>query len=153
MPDLDRSATAVWLEAMDRPAVPWPPAFRPIEDEGDGPDLLTDLGARLDRLAEADPGVLSVALRTPPLAGELQVILAQTGTARLFRFLHWLEERQVPDTHLITARLVEGDGPNAAALRAAIAGFTRHRVLRRLFAPDRIAALHTATETALKEPA
>jgi hypothetical protein len=80
-------------------------------------------------------------------------VLAQAGAARVFRLLHWLDERQIPDSQIIVAALIEGDRPGAAALRATIAAFAQRQFLNRMFAPDRIAALQAATQTALKDTA
>jgi hypothetical protein len=153
MPDLSQTATRAWLARIDpdEADAPWPPAFRTIEDQNDAPGQWEALGHILDRAAAASPGALSKALRTPKLAAALREVLAQAGAARVFRFIHWLDETRVPDSHAVLAGLTEGDGPEAAALRATIAGFARRATLNRIFAPERVAALHAATEQAMTE--
>lgn len=154
MPDLSAAATHTWFGILtpSRSEAEWPPPFRPLEAQGDALALFGDLGRLLDQLARHSPAALSAALRKLPLLEELQAVLAQAGAARVFRFLHWLDERQLPDSHLVVASLIEGSSPDAAALRATVTGLTRQQLFGRLFAPDRIAVLQAATETALTEP-
>jgi hypothetical protein len=59
----------------------------------------------------------------------------------------------VPACKAVVTALVEGDTAEARALRASIAALTRRAQLRRLFAPERVAALRAASEIALKENA
>jgi hypothetical protein len=69
------------------------------------------------------------------------------------RLLHWLAEIYLPDCPSVISALVGGHDATGHALRAAIAAVTRRALLRRIFAPDRIAALHAACETALERDA
>ena len=155
MPDLSHTATSAWVQAIEpvRPVEDWPPAFRPLELSGDAPALIEELGHLLDLTAGERATGLSLALRSPPLADGLRIVLAQTGAARVFRLFHWLDERQLPDSQIIVAALIDGDRPGAAALRATIAAFAQRQLLNRMFAPDRIAALQAAAQTALKDTA
>jgi hypothetical protein len=153
MPDLSQTASRAWLRQIDanEPAAPWPPAFRTIEDQGDAPGHWEALGRILDHLAGASADALSKALRTPKLATALRAVLAQAGAARVFRFIHWLDETKVPDSYAVLTSLTEGDSPEATALRATIIGFNRRAILYRIFAPERVAALQAATERAMTE--
>ena len=101
---------------------------------------------------EADDQALTpfAADRCRLTVGGLSEVLAQVGVARAIRFLHWLDEAGVPDSHLIVAGLIEGDRPEARALRATITSFTQREVLTRLLVADRLQALQEATEKALK---
>jgi len=155
MPDLRQDAVREWLTALDpaRADDAWPPAIRALETEAEAPDLFKDLGHLLDQFAPNETEALAAALRAPPLAVALRAVLAQAGAARVFRVLHWLgDERDLAQPHLVVAALTEGGSHEARALRAAIAAFTRHTLLNRLFAPDRLAALLDATQTAMTEP-
>jgi len=155
MPDLQENAVTEWLAALDPTCADddWPPAIRAIETEADVPNLFEDLGCLLDRFEQSESETLAAALRSPPVAAALRATLAQTGASRLFRILHWLgDECALSRPHLVVAALTEGSTQEARALRAAIATFTRSVLLMRLFAPDRLAALQAATETAMQEP-
>jgi hypothetical protein len=151
MPDLEQAAVTVWLAAL-RPAAAteWPPPIRAIETEGDNAERLQALGAILDELVPAQLRGLSIALSEPPLRDEVRAVMAQLGAARLMRLLHWLAEIDLPDCPTVIHTLVGGDDGNGEALRAAVAVVTSRAVLRRIFALDRIAALHAACQIALE---
>ena len=155
MPNLEQRAVIDWLTEV-RPitaAEEWPPAIRPIEAVADVPQAFEELGQTLDELSKDNLEVLSLAIRTTQLRYDLRAVIARVGAARLLRLLHWFVEQEVPDCNAVVAALVEGDTAEARALRAAIAALTRRAQLRRLFAPERIAALQAASEIALKETA
>jgi hypothetical protein len=152
MPNLEQHAVTEWLTAL-RPAAAtgeWPPPIRAIETEDDNPERLQTLGSILDQLGRGELEFLATALREGPLRDDLHVVMAQLGAARLMRLLHWLAEIDLPDCHTVISALVGSDDATGDALRAAIAAVTRRALLRRIFAPDRIAALHAACETALE---
>lgn len=153
MPDLSQTAARAWLRQIDPNGgeAAWPPAVRPIEDQGEAPEQWAELGRLLDQLAATSPETLGNALRTPKLAHALCAVLAQAGAARVFRFVHWVGETVHADSHAVLTGLTEGDGPEAMALRATIAGFVRRAALSRIFAPERVAALQAATEQAMTE--
>lgn len=155
MPNLQQNAVTDWLVASHpaRSQNEWPPSVRPIETQDEAPELLGGLGSLLSQFGDDQLQELSRVLRTQALTNPLRETLAQLGAARLFRLLHWLGEREVPDSHLVVAVLVEGNSDEARALRSAITTFTRRALLTGLFAPDRLAALQAAAETALKEAA
>jgi hypothetical protein len=152
MPNLEQHAVTEWLTTL-RPAGTaneWPPAIRAIETEADNPERLQTLG---DQLARRELEILSTTLRETPFRDDLHAVMAQLGAARLMRFLHWLAEIDLPDSPTVISALVGGDDAAGHALRATIAAVTRRALLRRIFASDRIAALHAACETALEEGA
>lgn len=155
MPNLQQNAVTAWLVAIHpaRSQSEWPPPVRPIETQDEAPELLGELGSLLSQFGDDQLQELSRVLRTQTLTSPLRETLAQLGAARLFRLLHWLGEREVPDSHLVVAVLVEGNSDEACALRSAITAFTRRALLTRLFAPDRLSALQAAADTALKEAA
>ena len=153
MPDLEHRAVTDWLTEL-RPVVAaqeWPPAVRPLEMEAGHPERLVALGRALDDLEDDHVAELARMLRTPRLAEDLRAVLAQLGAARLLRILHWLPERGIPECNLVIAGLVEGDAPEARAIRAAFAALTRRAILRRIFDPERVALLNAACIAALKE--
>ena len=152
MLDYSEQAVTAWLgrETVDAPGADPFPAVRASEVQGDAPGLLEDLGRLLDALASQSLAELSRLLQTPSTRIGLSEVLGQVGVARAIRFLHWLDEAGVPDSHLVVAGLIEGDRPEARALRATITSFTQRQVLTRLLAADRLEALQEATETALK---
>lgn len=155
MPNLEQQAVTKWLTEL-RPTAgsrEWPPPIRAIETEADNPERLQALGSVLDQLAQGELQELSTALRDARLCDDLSGVLAQLGAARLMRLLHWLAEIEIPDCHAVIAALVAGDDATGQALRAAIAAVTRRALLRRVFAPDRIAALQIACQTAFEETA
>jgi hypothetical protein len=155
MPNLEQRAVINWLTEV-RPitaAEEWPPTIRPIEAVADAPQAFEELGQTLDKLSKDNLEVLSLAIRTTQLRYDLRAVIARVGAARLLRLLHWLVEQEVPACKAVVTALVEGDTAEARALRASIAALTRRAQLRRLFAPERIAALQAASETALKETA
>ena len=151
MPNLEQDAVTEWLTAL-RPVSgsEWPPAIRAIESEADNAERLQVLGSILDELASGKLQGLSTALRQAPMRDDLRAVMAQLGAARLMQLLHWLAEIDLPDRLIVISTLLGGDDSNSAALRAAIAAVTRRALLRRMFAPDRIAALHAACQTALE---
>jgi hypothetical protein len=151
MPNLEQYAVTAWLTAVRPAAVTeWPPPIRAIETEADNAERLQALGSILDGLIPEEVRDLSTALRQAPLRDDLRAIMAQLGAARLMRLLHWLAEIDLPDCPAVISALVGADDGNGDALRAAITAVTRRALLRRIFAPDRIAALHAACETALE---
>ena len=151
MPNLEQHTVTEWLTEL-RPAASreWPPAVRAVETESDNPERLRAFGSLLEQLAERDLQDFSAALREAPLRDDLCAVMAQLGAARLMRLLHWLAEVDLPGCDAVISALVGGDDATGHALRAAIAAVTRRALLRRIFAPDRIAALHAACETALE---
>jgi hypothetical protein len=151
MPNLEERAVTEWLTAL-RPAAAteWPPPIRAIETEADNAARLRALGSIFDELVPEDLRGLSTALREAPLRDELRAVMAQLGAARLMRLLHWLAEIDLPDCPTVISTLVGGDDGNGEALRAAVAVVTSRAVLRRIFALDRIAALHAACQIALE---
>jgi hypothetical protein len=150
MPNLEQHAVLEWLAAL-RPAAltEWPPAIRAIETEADNDERLQALGSILDDLVSGELQDLSIALREASLRDDLRAVMAQLGAARLMLLLHWMAEIDLPDCPTVTATLVGGDDGSGEALRAAIAAVTRRAMLRRIFAPGRIAALHDACQIAL----
>jgi hypothetical protein len=155
MPDLRSAAVSDWLHLMQpvKPADDWPPAMRPLETSSQAEMLLAEFGHLLDREAEASPTALAVALHSPALILDFQEILAQLGAARPLRILHWLQEQDLPDSLEIAAGLIAGDRHAARALRETIATLLRRTTLSRVTAPERLAELQIAAETALKESA
>ena len=152
MLDYSEQAVTAWLgrDTVDGSGADPFPVVRAVEKQGDAPGLLEDLGRLLDTMGRQSPAELSQALQTPATRLSLLEVLGQVGVARAIRFLHWLDEAGVPDSHLIVAGLIEGDRPEARSLRATITSFTQRQVLTRLLATDRLEALQDATETALK---
>lgn len=148
MPNLEEQAVTGWLAEL-RPGdqVTWPPAIRPIEAAGQAPDQLVALGAALDELDPAGLRRLRGALRDNQLLTELRIVLAQLGAARTLRLLHWMSEVELPDCQDVIATLTQGEGAGARSLRASIEAVTRAAMVRRMFAPDRIAALELACAT------
>ena len=146
MPNLEQTAVTAWLTELrpDAAISEWPPAIRPVETQAALPERLADLGTAFDDLAKADPRALSDALCRSPLRDEVRAVLAQFGAARTLRLLHWLAEADLPDCHTVTAALVEDDGPEARSIRAAVVAVTQKATVRRIFAPERIAALALA---------
>ena len=126
------------------------PAVRAVETQADNPERLQAFGFLLDQLAERDLRDFSAALREASLRDGLRAVMAQLGAARLMRLLHWLVEIDLPGCDAVISALVGGDDTTGHALRAAIPAVTRRALLRRIFAPDRLAALHAACETALE---
>jgi hypothetical protein len=155
MPNLEENAVTTWLAEI-RPveaAGAWPPAIRAIEATSEARGLLEEFGRLLDDLEGADAGFLSRALRRHPLREDVRAVLAQIGAARALSVLHWLAERQIPDSHLIAGALTAGDTAEARALRAAIIAVTRRATLGRMFASQRVADLHSATQATSEENA
>lgn len=146
MPNFEQNAVTAWLAELrpDADASGGPPATRPIESLAGLPEQLAALGAALDRLAGSDPLALRDALCHSPLRDDVRAVLAQLGAARTLRLLHWMAEADLPDCHAVIAALMEGNGQEARSIRAVIAAVTRQAVLRRIFAPERIAALESA---------
>jgi hypothetical protein len=151
MPNLEQDAVTEWLTAL-RPVSgsEWPPAIRAIESEADNAERLQVLGSILDELVPAKLRGLSTALRQAPMRDDLRAVMAQLGAARLMQLLHWLAEIDLPDRSIVISTLLGGDDSNGDTLRASVAAVTRRGLLRRMFALDRIAALHAACQTALE---
>ena len=153
MPDLSQNAARAWLRQIEpvEAAASWPPAIQAIEDQGNAPVLWVELGECLDQVAAAGPEALTQALRTPSVSAGLRLVLAQSGAARVFRFIHWLGQNAQADSYALLAAATDGGSPEATALRATITGFGRRATLSRIFAPERVEALHAATELAMTE--
>jgi hypothetical protein len=152
MPNLEQYAVTEWLTAL-RPAAAaseWPPPIRAVETQADNPGRLQALGSIFDEIAPEELRDFSTALREGPLRDDLRAVMAQLGAARLMRLLHWLAEIDLPDCPAAISMLAGGHDATGDALRAAVAAVTRRTLLRRILAPDRIAALHAACETAFE---
>ncbi|MBN9560482.1 MAG: hypothetical protein J0H14_07090 [Alphaproteobacteria bacterium] len=155
MPNLEQHTVTVWLTEL-RPApaaAEWPPAIRAVETWDEMPRRLVELGAALDDVARSDLETLANALRHGALGDDLMVVMAQLGAARIMRLLHWLSEIDLPECHAVITALLKDDGGSGRALRAAVAAVTRQATLRRIFAPERIAALEAACTETFKEVA
>ena len=155
MPNLRTPDVQEWLAALHGSLGPgdWPPPIRAIEARDGHPQLLADLGAVLDAAANQDAGAVAAFFVQDPGPQELRPILAQLGAARLLRILHWALEHELPDSHLITPRLLAGDDAETRALLATLCALTRHITLHRIFLPQRIAALEAACTQAQEEAA
>jgi hypothetical protein len=148
MPNFEQRAVTDWLgELRPDDQASWPPAIRPIEMVGQSPERLVALGQALDQLAPTDLPSLRAALSDDCLVAELRSVMAQLGAARTLRLLHWLAEMDVPNCAEIIASLTQGQDAGARALRAMIEAVTRAAMVRRMFAPDRVAALEHACLT------
>lgn len=152
MPNLGQHDVTAWVTEW-RPETEWPPAIRAVETEADMPQRFVALGAALDAAAERDLDALAAALRDPRLRDDLGAVMAQLGVARVLRLLHWLSETDLPDCHAAIAGLLQNDDSAGRALRAALAAVIRRATLRRIFAPERIAALQTACAAVFPEAA
>lgn len=152
MPNLEQHAVTAWLSEWRRDT-DWPPTIRAVETEADMPQRLATLGAAFDAAAESDLDALAAALRGPRLRDDLSSVMAQLGAARVMRLLHWLSETDLPDCHAVIAGLLQNDDSAGRALRAAVAAVIRRATLRRIFAPERIAALQTACTAVFPEAA
>lgn len=155
MPDLEQHAVTKWLaeSILAETSTSWPPAVRPIETRPEAAALLEELGAILDQIGALDIRALGATLQSDAVRHDLQAIFAQTGAARTLRLLHWLSEQQIEERPALVAALTGGDDAGARALRATIAAVTRRTTLKRTLARDRIAALQSAAEEAMKEHA
>ena len=154
MPDLERRAVIAWLAEVrpDTAGHDWPPAIRSVETSLDALDRLALIGRLLDSVPDDALPELAALLQGQAL-DSMRAIMAQLGAARALRIVHWLGERDLPNSHLVLAALIEGDDADCNALRATLAAVTRRAVVQRLFSAERIAALEAACEVAFKEAA
>jgi hypothetical protein len=153
LPDLEQAAVTRWLTEL-RPhvdAITWPPSIRSLEATGDTPQLAITLGQVLDQVGQSDLTLLANALRASPLRDDLSAVLAQLGAARVLRLLHWLSESDVPHCDAVIRGLLSGETESGRSLRAAVSAVTRRATLRRIFAPERIAALEEVCTRKLEE--
>ncbi len=154
MPNLELHAVRAWLADWHPIALAaWPPAVRALENEGDMPVRLAQLGTALDGAAEADLERLSQALLAEPVVSDLRSLLAQFGAARSVRLLHWLTESGLPDADKVLQALLRGQTDGSNALRGLLGALRRRAVLDRIFAPERLAALESACRDTLLEDA
>ena len=153
MPNLEHAAVTDWLTELrpDSVSPAWPPSIRPIETEAGVPGCLEALGVKLAELEKGGLPGLSQALCGRPLGGDLQAVMAQLGAARTLRLLHWMAEVDLPDCHDVVAALLQGDTPAACSLRATVGAVTRQATVRRMFAPERIAALECACNDMMED--
>lgn len=152
MPDLDEQGATAWLRGWQpAPAPDWPPAVRPVERAPGVAERLSSLGSLLDEAAAADPATLCGRLADATTTDRLRTIVAQLGAARMLRLLHWLPEAGLPGAEGVLRALLHDAGPEGAAMRRAVEAFRRQVVLRRIFAPERLAALEAAATEALQQ--
>ena len=151
MPNLEQHAVTEWLTELRPAASARVAAARPGgRDRGGQPGAPASVRISPRSARRKRPEDFSAALRQAPLRDDLRAVMAQLGAARLMRLLHWLAEIDLPDCNAVISALVGGDDATGHALRAAIAAVTRRALLRRIFAPDRIAALQAACEIPLE---
>jgi hypothetical protein len=152
MPNLEEKAVIAWVAEVRPPgtASEWPPAIRACETVADMPQRLAVLGTALDRAAVHDLPALGSALRTSPLRHDLNTVMTQLGAARVLRLMHWLQEINLPECHVVVNALLRSDdGALLASVRASVTAAT----LRRMFSAERITALQRACEAAQREAA
>ena len=152
MPDLEQHAVTDWLVGLRPPsdAATWPLAIRPTETAADNPSRLQALGQQLDDIGNSLASPVADLLRIPALLDDLRAIVAQLGAARSLRIMHWFAE--MPDGSLAISALIDDNALGSLAARATLSALIRHAQLRRIFAADRVGALQTACEAALREP-
>ncbi|MCB8877431.1 hypothetical protein [Acidisoma silvae] len=153
MPDLRTKVVTDWLDAV-RPVRlddAWPPALRPVEASVQATGLLVEFGQILDQLAHRSPEALSTASMDREFQGDLQLVLAQVGTARALAFFHWLRATGLSDHLTIEDALLEHKTPAGRALFATVTTIARQATLQRLISIERMDELVSATDTANKE--
>jgi hypothetical protein len=154
MPDLRTEVVTDWLDAV-RPVHPddaWPPAVRPLESSVQATGLLVEFGQILEQLAEHRPETLSSALLDQAFQVDMQLVLAQIGTARSLAFFHWLRATGLSGHLTIEDALLENKTPAGRALFATVTTIARQATLKRLISIERMDELVSATDTANKEP-
>ena len=154
MPDLRTEVVTEWLDAV-RPVHlddAWPPAVRPVEASVQATGLLVEFGQALEHLKQQSPEVLSTALLDRAFQVDLQLVLAQVGTARALTFFHWLRATGLPGHLIIEDALLEHETPAGRALFATVTTIARQATLQRLISIERMDELVSATDTANKEP-
>ena len=153
MPDLRTKVVTDWLDAV-RPVHlggAWPPAVRPVEASVQATGLLVEFGQVLEQLTEHSPEALSTALLDRAFQGDLQLVLAQVGTARALTFFHWLRATGLPGHPTIEDALLEHQTPAGRALFTTVTTIARQATLQRLISIERMDELVSATDTANKE--
>ena len=90
---------------------------------------------------EAGRAALSKALDDKPFRETLRSLLAQLGSARTLRVVHWVGQSELPGRDQLLANLLDDKSPDGRALHAALAAMTRSALLSAIFDPARIVAL------------
>ncbi|GAV35520.1 hypothetical protein ROTAS13_03197 [Roseomonas sp. TAS13] len=155
MPDLSKSTVTSWLQERE-PAVAtlWNGAVRPVEDDPDVRAALAELGEALDHSLNRDARQLSAVLRDRPVQDSLRRVLAQLGTARLLRLLHWLSFAGLPEGGAVLRGLLQDDPSGTGQiLRAAVEEMHRQELLARIFSRGRLEVLLAACEGSHREAA
>jgi hypothetical protein len=153
MPDLRTEVVTDWLDAV-RPIHlddAWPPAVRPVESSVQATSLLVEFGQVLEQLAEHSPETFSAALLDRKFQDDIQIVLAQVGTARALAFFHWLRATGLPGHLTIEDALLEHQTSAGRALFATVTTTARQATLQRLISIERMDELVSATDTANKE--
>lgn len=106
---------------------------------------LVRFGETLDYALGRDAAGLSERLRSDPGRDMLRTILAQVGPAHCLRLLEWLSRPELGPQHLLFDALLAPDPKGAGeAIRTLVRNLHRRALLKRLFAPARLAALLAA---------
>jgi hypothetical protein len=154
MPDLSSNGVREWLrfhsemaphDLMGISAVELPEAVMPA---------LVRFGETLDYALGRDPAGLSERLRNDPGRDLLRTILTHVGPAHCLRLLDWLSQPELGPPQLLFDALLTPDPEGAGeAIRTLIRNLHRRALLRRLFAPARLAALLAASRQVASEEA
>ena len=147
MPDLETAAVRDWLREHEPAAlstldVPSPPA-------GEAEEVLSALrrcGTALDLALTTRGEVLATLLRSDPARDELRQIMAQLGIGHALRLFWWVAKEDIPDPDAVTSALCTPDTTGSGQfLQATLAEAAQPALLTRLFAPERLADLLTAS--------
>jgi len=154
MPDLSSTGIGEWLrfhtelpphDLTGISAVELPEAVMPA---------LVRFGETLDYALGRDPAGLSQRLRHDPGRDLLRTILTHVGPAHCLRLLDWLSQPELGPPHLLFDALLTADPEGAGeAIRTLVRSLHRRALLRRLFAPARLAALLAACRQAASQEA
>ena len=147
MPDLETAAVRDWLREHEPAALS--ALDVPSRPAGEAEEVLSALrrcGKALDKALTNQGEVLATLLRSDPARDELRQIMAQLGIGPALRLFWWIAKEDIPDPDAVTAALCTPDPTGSGQfLHATLAEAARPALLTRLFAPERLADLLTAS--------
>jgi hypothetical protein len=145
MLDLSSKGIEEWLRFHTEMAPHELMGISRVELPGSIMPALVRFGETLDYALGRDAVGLSERLRGDPGRDLLRTILAQVGPAHCLRLLEWLSQPELGPQHLLFDALLAPDPRGAGeAIRALVRNLHRRALLKRLFAPARLAALLAA---------
>ncbi|ACB97387.1 hypothetical protein [Beijerinckia indica] len=146
MPDPSPPAPPCWLEPADGPIH----LIDPLEEAANDPVLSEDFirfASAIDRARQSKPEALSEALQSQATRDQVQDFLQGLPIDRKVQLLALMTHPGLPHRRAVTAALLTSkDKGSSLSLSRALQADKRDKMMRRIYAPERVAFLKDVTK-------